>query len=127
MNATHVATLRAQLGSSQQELADLVNEADPSLRLDRNAVSRYERGVRTPDYRIASAMARVWLHHGYPVSVTLPDGSRRDGTLTTDHAASAWGQPVVVIDGQAYGTDDLAAIDLDEAPELMRATFVVAR
>jgi len=36
--------------------------------------------------------------------VTTADGLR--ATLTTEHATSSYGRPVVVIDGQAYGPGD---------------------
>lgn len=35
------------------------------------------------------------------------DFTEQFGQLTTDHAASSYGQPVAVIDGQAYGPGDV--------------------
>lgn len=32
------------------------------------------------------------------------------GVLTTDHAASSYGQPVLVVDGRAYGPNDTVAV-----------------
>lgn len=123
---TQVARLRSQLALSGQAFAKRVNEADPALRLDRNAVSRYERGVRTPDYRVELALARLWLHEGYPCTA---DG--RDAILTTNHAASSWGQPVILLDGVPHGSAEVGSLDLGDTPEAVaeaarRAGYEVA-
>ncbi len=115
-----IKRLRHQHGCSQQELADRVNAMDTALRLDRNAVSRYERGVRTPTFQVALAMANLWLHEGYPVTVTMHDGQTQPGTLTTESSASSYGLPVVVIGGMAYGSGDISDIDPGDAPAGIR-------
>ena len=51
--------LRQQLGLSQAGLADRIRDVNPLLKTDRNAVSRYERGVRTPDVHVAAALERI--------------------------------------------------------------------
>ena len=39
--------------------------------------------------------------------VTISDLGSITGRLTTDHAASSYGQPVLVLDGEAYGPGDV--------------------
>ena len=56
MTGDEIRALRERLGLSQQGLADRIREVDPILKTDRNAVSRYERGVRTPDPHVAAAL-----------------------------------------------------------------------
>ena len=60
-------------------------------------------------------------------------GRTREATLTTNHAASSYGRPVLVVDGQAYGPVDLAlnglrvvAADPAEAERLRWAGFCAA-
>lgn len=116
MTPDQIKRLRHQPGYSQQGLADRVNALDTALRLDRNAVSRYERGVRTPSFQVALAMANLWLHEGYPITVTMHDGMTRSGTLTTESPASSYGLPVVVIGGLAYGSGDISDVDAGDVP-----------
>ena len=50
-------------------------------------------------------------------TATLQDGSKVSGRLTTDHAASSYGQPVFVSDdGQAYNWADI--VDVSTAAAL---------
>ena len=58
------------------------------------------------------------------------DGEEIAARLTTDNAASSYGQPVLVIDGMAYGTADaevggirLVSATADERAELARAGY----
>lgn len=44
------------------------------------------------------------------VIATLYDGTKVRGVMTTDHAASSYGQPVFVSDGQAYDWIGIASI-----------------
>lgn len=46
----------------------------------------------------------------YRVRVELPDGRRVRGTLTTQHSASSYGHPVLVVNGVAYGTVEAAVV-----------------
>lgn len=117
MTAEQITHLRKQLGLSQAQFAERVNDMDPILRVDANAVSRYERNVRSPDPHVADALVRVWLHHGYPVTVTMLDGTARTGTLTTDSSASSYGHPVVIVGEVSHGSGDVAMIDLGVAPD----------
>jgi hypothetical protein len=41
------------------------------------------------------------------ITVALPGASPRTGMLTTDHATSSYGIPVVVVEGEAYGTAEV--------------------
>lgn len=118
MTPDQIIALRQQLGLSQAGLADALNDLNPLLRANRQTVYRWEGGSpqRTPNVHSADALARLWLHHGYPVRVTMRDGTHRDGTLTTDHSASSYGQPVVVIDGVPHGSGDVAGITLTSHP-----------
>ena len=84
------------------------------------------------------ARALAELHGGLPVLVQVPARGPVPGTLTTDHARSSHGQPVLVLPGLAgmdypeeavaYGPLDptrwgpaihLRLEPLDEAPELL--------
>lgn len=121
MTPNHVAALIAQTGETQQGLADRVNAADSGLRLDRNAVSRYVRGVRSPDYRVTAALTRVWLDAGYPCTA-----NGHPATLTTNHPASSYGLPVVVIDSVPHGSAEVATLDLRDAPNTIREAVVRA-
>lgn len=50
-------------------------------------------------------------------TATLRDNSKISGRLTTDHAASSYGQPVFVGDnGQAYNWADI--VDVDTATDM---------
>lgn len=52
-------------------------------------------------------------------TATLRDGSKVSGRLTTEHAASSYGQPAFVDDdGQAYNWADI--VDVSTAAELGR-------
>jgi len=52
-------------------------------------------------------------------TATLCDGTRRKGVLTTDHAASSYGQPVFVdANGQAY--DWISISEISTASETAR-------
>ena len=44
-------------------------------------------------------------------------GKVRTGNLTTDHASSSHGQPVLVIEGKAYGTFDVIGWQIVKASE----------
>ena len=63
------------------------------------------------------------------VPLTLPDG--RDARITTEHAASSYGMPVLVIDGQAYGPGDILpnppGDPLDFLHEPARVAVLVAK
>jgi hypothetical protein len=48
----------------------------------------------------------------------LHDGTRIKGRLTTDHAASSYGQPVFVADGEAY--DWFSIAEISTATEVAR-------
>lgn len=131
MTPAHIRALRGQLGCSQQALADRVNEIDLALRLDRNAISRYERGGRSPSYRVELALAALWLHEGYPATATFRVGSPTNGVLTTNSSASSYGQPVYRDDDQAYGSAEVVSVSLGDAPPsivdaVTRAGYVVA-
>lgn len=112
-----IIRLRIQLAITGQAFAERINEATNGLRLDRNAVSRYERGVRTPDYRIETAIARLWLHAGYPCTV-----GGLAAVLTTNSSAANYGLPVVLIDGMPHGSAEVGAIDLGDAPVMIVET-----
>lgn len=43
-------------------------------------------------------------------NITVGEGVGRLGMITTDHAASSYGIPVIIIDGEVYGPDDLIEI-----------------
>lgn len=122
MTPDAIRALIDQLGTTQAGLADALNAADPLMRATQATVSRWlmdrsNPNARTPAIRSTDALARLWLDAGYPVTVTLPDGTARAGRLTTNSSASSYGQPVVVIAGTAYGSGEVAAIDLGDAPE----------
>lgn len=114
MTPAHVAALIDHVGSGQ-ELADRANAHDPHLRLDRNAVSRHKRGAQGVSLRAELAYTAVWLDAGYPCAA-----NGRPATLTTNHPASSYGLPVVVIDGVAHGSAEVASLDLGDAPETIR-------
>ena len=58
---------------------------------------------------------------------SLLDGVELVVTLTTDHAASSYNQPVLVTgNGQALGTFDTACLELVEASEADRADLIRA-
>lgn len=121
MTPDEIRSLINQLDLTQAKLATALNTTDPLMRATQATVSRWlmdrsNPNARTPDVRSVDALTRLWLHEGYPVTVTLHDGSTRPGTLTTDHAASSYRQPVVMIGGTAYGSGDVARISLDDAP-----------
>ena len=121
MTPDEIRAMITQLGLTQAGLATALNAMDPLMRATQATVSRWlmDRGnpnARTPDIRSTDALTRLWLHEGYPVTVTMRDGTKRSGALTTDNPASSYGQPVVVIDGTAYGSGDVASISLDDAP-----------
>lgn len=56
----------------------------------------------------------TWVTYGY--GTPQYRGEKR-GSLTTEHAASSYGLPVFVLEGQAHGPDDLpadAVLHIDE-------------
>ncbi len=67
MTPAQIIALRQQLGETQQGLAERVNQVDPLLRLDRNAVSRYERGTRHPSPHVAAALTQLWIAADLPL------------------------------------------------------------
>lgn len=118
MTPEHIRTLRAQTGLSQPRFAARITEVNPLLTPNGASVSRWESGANVPSVHTADALTRLWLHEGYPVTVTLRDGTERDGALTTNSSASSYGQPVVVIDGTAYGPADVVGVWWgDDAPD----------
>lgn len=117
MTPEQIATLRRQTGLSQPRFAARLIETDPYIAPNGASISRWERGKLTPHAGTVDALTRLWLDIGYPVTATLHDGTTRPGTLTTNHSASSYGQPVVVIDGTAHGAGDVAGIELDDAPD----------
>lgn len=126
LTPAQIARLRTQLVLTGQAFADRINEADPLLRLDRNAISRYERSVRTASPHVEAAIARLWLHEGYPC---MADG--QSVTLTTNHPASSWGWPVAVVAGIPHGSAEIGPLDLGDAPAMIveaaqRAGYEVA-
>lgn len=107
-----IIRLRRQLGLTQQQFADRLRETDPPIAANRPNVARWESGRITPNAHAQAAIARLWLHEGYPV---LVDGDI--ATLTTNHAASSYGQPVVLIGDVPHGTAEVGPLDLGDAPE----------
>ena len=43
------------------------------------------------------------------MEVKMMNGKIKKAEVTTEHAASSYGIPVIVIDGEAYGTADILA------------------
>lgn len=120
MTPTHVRSLIA-LAGTQRDLAEAVNAQDSLLRVTAHAISRYARGVRSPSPHVAAALTAVWLSAGYPC---IADG--RPATLTTSHAASSYGLPVVVIEGVPHGAAECESIDLSGAPPSIVAAAIHA-
>lgn len=115
MTPEHIRTLRQRIGT-QQALADRIREIDPLLSPNRHTVSRWERdGGAIPNPHSVAALTALWLQHGYPC---VANG--HPATLTTNHPQSSWGQPVVVIDGVAHGSAEVASLGLGDAPESIR-------
>ena len=56
MTDTFVRRLRDDLGITQRELADRINQIDPLLRLSATSISRYETGQRTPSGHVQAAL-----------------------------------------------------------------------
>ena len=52
------------------------------------------------------------------VLVALRDGTARIGELRTDHSASSYGLPVVVVDGEARSPEDVDWVGIKDDPEL---------
>lgn len=120
MTPTHIRALLAQTGFTQAGLADALNATDPMMRATQATVSRWlmrdtSPNARRPDVRSADALARLWLQYGYPVT-----GDGGDAMLTTDHTASSYGQPVLIVDGTAYGSGEAGPLTMDDAPEAIR-------
>ena len=46
-----------------------------------------------------------------PIVAAIPGQPPRRGRLTTDHAMSSYGLPVVVVSGVAYGTAEVSWVD----------------
>ena len=42
-----------------------------------------------------------------PIALKYTGSAYPDATLTTEHSASSYGQPVLVIEGEAYGPGDV--------------------
>lgn len=61
MTPDDIQALRARLGLSQQGLADLINEADPLLRVNRQTVYRWEGGkpAQSPSPHALAALQRI--------------------------------------------------------------------
>ena len=55
-----------------------------------------------------------------------PDGNVHEAILTTDHTGSSYGQPVLVVDGEALGHFDVAGLELLEATDEERADLARA-
>lgn len=106
-----IIRLRTQLGVTQAQFADRLRAADPLIAANQPNVARWESGRITPNAHAQAAIARLWLHEGYPCTT---DG--RDASLTTNHAASSWGQPVILLDGVAHGSAEVGPIGLGDAP-----------
>lgn len=122
MTPDHIRALIDQTGLTQTGLAAALNDLDPSMRVTQTGIARWimdrdNPHSRTPDARSADVLVRYWLHVGYPCTVTLLDGSSTDAKLTTDHAASSYGQPVIVIGQTAYGSGDVQVVTLPDAPD----------
>lgn len=65
MSGHDVRALRDDLGISQRELAERINQIDPSMRVSPTTVSRWETGQRTPSRHASAAMravARIACH-----------------------------------------------------------------
>jgi len=65
----------------------------------------------------------------YAVTVRFRDGTERRGRLTTAHAASSYGLPVVVVDGQPYGGGEVEVVvgSPEANAEARRAGYVAPR
>jgi disulfide oxidoreductase YuzD len=46
-----------------------------------------------------------------------PAGNRHEANLTTAHGQNSYGQPVLVIDGDAYGPGDIQGWEIVEASD----------
>jgi len=106
-----ITRLRRQLALTQAQFADRLRETDPLIAATQQSVQRWEAGRATPNAHAQAAIARLWLHAGYPV---LVEGDI--ATLTTNHAASSYGQPVVLIGDVPHGTAEVGPLDLGDAP-----------
>lgn len=131
MTPDHIRQLLTQTGLTQAGLASALNETDPSMRTTQSGLTRWlmdrdNPNARTPDDRSTAVLVQYWLHIGYPCTVTLIDGSGADAQLTTDHAASSYGQPVLMIDGVPYGSDDVDTVVLPDAPDGINAATLRA-
>ena len=60
---------------------------------------------------VQAAIAAYYRSLCRKVRVRLVDGRVVDGRLTTDNAASSYGQPVVEVDGQAVDAWQIVGID----------------
>lgn len=59
MTGDEIRALRGRLGCSQQGLADRLKAIMPTLRADRNIVSRWERGINRPNAHAQEALRRL--------------------------------------------------------------------
>lgn len=57
------------------------------------------------------------------MKVRFPGGRECKASLTTNHAASSYGIPVLVVDGKALGVEDVAGLELVEASPEDRAAL----
>lgn len=113
MTPVQIATLRHQIGETQAGFADRLREIDPLLAPNRHTVARWERTDSvTPNAHAVAALTRLWLDEGYPATV-----GTQDAIITTNHPASSYGLPVVVLAGQARGSAEVGAVIMHGAPE----------
>ncbi len=85
----------------------------------------------TPSQRSPLFVPRPKAKDGEYFKTILNHKAYCSGELTTDHAASSYGQPVFVLDGKAYGPADLVhgdffVVDEDQSIETELRAFVAS-
>lgn len=121
-----------EYGDARYERPILIANDDPASQPTLAPIARTTRLMPTNiecygcGYRLSDDHAtKLWdaiywspddaLADGYSCIAIMRDGKRRDAILTTDHAASSYGQPVALIGTTPHGSGDVAALDLGHA------------
>lgn len=126
-----IRRLRTSLGWSQSQLAAAINERT-GMRTTRHLVSAWESGRVTPSYPAQRALDQIeqqedgMIYRDTDQTMNViafgAEGCEHGWVaLTIDHAASSYGEPVLIYDDVAYGPGE--SIDTPEDQELYYAVI----
>lgn len=89
MTPEQIKTLRAELGLSQSQLANRLNDLDPYLRILPSTISRWENGKHTPAPHVQGALQALAAQAGVDVP-PLSYRVRESLPIVEDRSAAAF-------------------------------------